>query len=121
MIIDPKNIVFENTKDVVDYISRGIPPTKKQYERVMYAVNHPLKKGQSLDGVDVVIYEEDIINWSNSNYVQDSVNAILDEVHRNRVRNAEIAIATGLAIVLTGNIIRKKRKKKEKRINKINK
>ncbi len=114
MITDPKNIVFENSRDIVDYISKGIPPTKRQYERVMYAVNHPLKKGQSLDGIDVVIYEEDIVNWSNSNYIQNAVNEILDEIHRNRVRNAEIAIATGLAVMITGNVIRRKIREKRK-------
>lgn len=124
MITDPKNIVFENSRDIVDYISKGIPPTKKQYERLMYAVNHPLKRGQSLDGVDVVIYEEDIANWSNSYYIQSTVNEILDEVHRNRIRNAEIAIATGVVTVIAGNIIRRKiceRRKMNKKYIKDNK
>ena len=40
LLVDPGRILFENSNDVVDYVSRGLPPRKKDFERVMDAIHN---------------------------------------------------------------------------------
>lgn len=35
MITDPKKISFESKDDVIDYVTKGLPPSKKHYDHVM--------------------------------------------------------------------------------------
>lgn len=104
MIINPERIVFESTKDVVDYISKGLPPTKNQFDRLMNAVNNPVDSTESLrPGYDVIITKESVKDWNDPIYVQNTVNEILHEVYRNKVAMRNTMIATG-AIVIIGGI-----------------
>ena len=38
MIIDAKNIKFETQNDVIDYVAKGIPPRKKNFNQFIEAI-----------------------------------------------------------------------------------
>lgn len=105
MIIDPSKIAFESSKDVVDYITLGIPPTRKQFDKLMYAVRHPEDTDVYTPAIgEVVIYKQDIANWSDSVYVQNAVAEVLERVYRDRIVMRNVAIAVGAAVVVGGII-----------------
>lgn len=104
MIINPERIVFESTNDIVDYISKGFPPTKNQFDRLMTAVNNPVDSRESRrPGYDVIITKECVKDWNDPVYVQNTVNEILNEVYKNKVAMRNTVIATG-AVVIVGGI-----------------
>lgn len=102
MITKPEKIVFETTEDVVDYISKGLPPTKKNFNKVMIAWNSSIdeyaKEDQPIPGKDTIIPANAKMNIDN-----DTFNAICERVYKNRVRNRNIAL--GIAgVLLLGSI-----------------
>lgn len=108
MIINPEKLVFECTNDVVDYIGRGLPPTRKQFDRLMEAVENPIEGICDPDSPElqgrVIIRKEDISNWTNNMFVRMEVNKVLQEMYANRIRNRNIAIGIGAVALLVGLI-----------------
>ena len=95
MIIKPERIVFEDKRDVIDYVSRGMVPTRKNFERVMYKVRCPDDEKSD----DFYIPSRLFIDCDT-----DTMNEALQRVYENRVRNRNIALAiTG--VVVAGIII----------------
>lgn len=45
MIINPKNLKFETQNDVIAYVSKGIPPTRKDFDRFIKAVGDSEQHG----------------------------------------------------------------------------
>ena len=41
MFINPKKVVFEDVKDVVDYIDKGFHPTQSDFEEILKKMKHP--------------------------------------------------------------------------------
>ena len=50
LLVDPKNVVFESRTDIVDYVAKGIPPRKKDFNKVMEAIH---QQGEDVDGVSI--------------------------------------------------------------------
>lgn len=40
MLIPPEKMVFENTMNMVDYVGKGLPPTRKNYKKFVQAINY---------------------------------------------------------------------------------
>lgn len=98
-MINPKRIKFENRNDVIDYVARGLPPTKKQYAAFAAAMQNPVavidpeSKGVQI-GTTIVSGPED------------DINEILDRVYADRIHNRNIAIGTiGGVLVVTGALL----------------
>jgi hypothetical protein len=41
MFLDPKKVVFEDVKDIVDYIDKGFPPSKSDFEEILKKMKNP--------------------------------------------------------------------------------
>lgn len=99
IIVNPEMVAFENTKDIVDYIGKGIPPTRKQFNRLMERVKNPLPNDTDPKAPEnlskIIIREEDIANWRSSEYVQAEVTKVLEQMYADRIRNRNIAIGVG--------------------------
>jgi hypothetical protein len=107
MIINPEKMVFENTTDIVDYVSRGLPPTRKNFEKVMLKVRCP--DSEEHESNEVHIHERLFINCDN-----DTMTEALNRVYENRIRNRNITIAV-VGIVAMGLIFGKMSNGKHKK------
>lgn len=114
MIIKPENIVFETTEDVVDYISKGLPPSKKNFNKVMDAWNSSYDEYSEDDkpiaGIDVIIPVD-----AKMNIDTDTFNEVCRRVYHDRIRNRNIAlgIAGAVALGMLGFGVSKHKKNKE--------
>lgn len=101
-IIDPKKVVFETEEDVVDYVSRGLPPTKKKYKEFINRVSSPLSDldmdDSEIVGDTVIIRESLFLNCD-----KDTLQRSLERVYANRIRNRNIILT--LAAVTAGAIL----------------
>ena len=99
MIVNPEKICFETTDDVIDYVSAGLPPTKKNFEKVITKVKKPdtylgdaYYRNAPRAGIEVII-DESVINPSDRN----AIDYTLRRVYKNRIRNRNTAlIASGV-------------------------
>lgn len=98
MLTDPTKMVFENTNDVIDYVSKGMVPTRKNFEKVMFAVRYPTPEGATPEEGQVRIPDRIFINCDN-----DTMNEALHRVYQNRVRNRNIGI--GIVGVIAAGLI----------------
>ena len=92
MISDPKNILFESTNDLVDYVSKGLPPSKKQYGQFRIALNSPVDDPE-IYARQTVAVSRDIV----SSFTQEDMYAVFDRVYENQRKNYAIAIVVGVA------------------------
>lgn len=107
MIINPAKIEFESRDDIIDYISKGLPPSRKNFYEVMDKVEYPNSSSTYARlapraGEEVIIVERLIPEDERRTYEY-----ILSRVYHNRVvrRNKRIAayIAIGaLALIFGG-------------------
>ena len=96
MVLTTKRITFDTSTDVVDYVTKGLPPTPYNYKKLM-------------DG----------ICWENSdntlhiskNAMQEmnteQIRAVMDRVYQNRIENTAVVIAClvvafGAGLILGG-------------------
>lgn len=105
-IIDPKKVVFETEEDVVDYVSRGLPPTKKKYKEFINRVSSPLSDldmdDSEIVGDTVIIRESLFLNCD-----KDTLQRSLERVYANRIRNRNIILtltAVTAGVILFGSI-----------------
>ena len=108
MIISPEKMVFEDSTDVIDYVSKGMVPTRKNFEKVMLRVRCPdsVKRND-----EVYIPNHIFINCDN-----DTMYKCLDRVYKNRVRNRNITLGiVGIvaAALLIGKVSDSKKEKVE--------
>lgn len=89
--IKPEDIKFESVDDVVDYVALGLPPTKKNYEKLRAAVGtYPTS-------------EDSKINISRGAFLEldrQDLQIVLDRVYRDNCRNRNIVLAVTGAIVV---------------------
>lgn len=101
-IIDPKKVVFETEEDVVDYVSRGLPPSKKKYKEFINRVSSPLNDldmdDSEIVGDTVIIRESLFLDCD-----KDTLQRSLERVYANRIRNRNIILT--LAAVTAGAIL----------------
>lgn len=106
MITDPKFIRFESTTDVVDFVSKGLPPTNRQFTELMQGLRNPTTTDEPSDaGIKVIIRPEDLEGWYKDDDTLHEVTKVLERVHHNRVVNRNIAIAVGAVAVVGGVLI----------------
>lgn len=108
MLFNPEKMVFETSYDVVDYVSKGFVPSRKNFEKVMSKVRIP--DDEKVEG-QVYIPSNLFIDCD-----IDTMNYALNRVYENRVKNRNITLAM-VGIVLAGVLFGKvsgKKKEKEK-------
>ena len=110
MLIDPKKVQFETQNDVIDYITKGfLPPRKEHFDKVIDKVRTPdnVDYAYQQRGKEVVI-SENVISENDRKLID----SILTKVYENRIRNRnKLLIGIGSAFALmTGLSIRNKRK-----------
>lgn len=100
IIVPPERIAFEHEDDVIDYVTKGFPPSKKNFEKVISKISHP-------DNIDAYSHKppragiEVVIN----SYVipeedRDVLEYALRRVYKNRIRNRNTAlIIGGIAVI----------------------
>lgn len=110
MIINPARIEFENSDDIIDYVSKGFPPSKKHFYELMDKVEYPdsisdYARYSPKAGKQVIVTERIIPEEERATYEY-----ILSRVYHNRVKRRNKRIALGIVIGL-GLIIGGGRKK----------
>lgn len=91
MITSPDKIKFESRNDVIDYVTKGFPPTKKNYAKVKAIVAKSDAVGLDEHSIDAELF-----------------NSMLDRVYHDQVRNRNImiGIAAGLTVsIIVGSVI----------------
>lgn len=106
----PERVVFQKREDIIDYVSRGLPPSRRNFDRVMAVVRNPLTDEQIQNSTqnDIVISERIVIGIDQIEFTE-----IMDRVYRNNVRNRNMilgAIGVG-ALVGIGLMIRSDKEK----------
>ena len=77
MITKPENVLFESTTDVVDYVSKGMIPTRKNFEKVMLKVKCP---DEAKEEGQVYVPKNLFIECDNA-----TMNEALHRVYENRI------------------------------------
>lgn len=94
MLMKPEKIAFEYANDVVDYVSRGMVPSRKNFEKIINKVKNP-DEDDSITTNEVYIPKKIFIN-----YDKDTMDITMRRVYENRVRNRNIGIGIIGAMVL---------------------
>ena len=99
MITNPKKICFETEKDVIDYVSKGIVPTRRNFSKVINGVIYPDDEISAAEkaGKDVVIKEGIIPDED-----RDAINRALNIVYNNRVKNRNLTILGMVGLFAAG-------------------
>lgn len=87
-IMNPAQIKFESQDDVIDYVTRGIPPRKKDFEDLMDSIrdsSDPANHVVVAPGLEFDMDEDAFVNAMN-------------RVYKNRCRNRNILIGAGIVI-----------------------
>ena len=107
MIIKPEKVVFESSSDVIDYITKGLPPTKKNFNAVMDAFNNEVPEGQTqIPGVNIIIPRDAKLEIDN-----EAFNKICRQVYKNRIRNRNLVIGVTAALTVGAIGVGRSRKK----------
>lgn len=88
MITNPEKIYFESTDDAVNYVSKGLVPRKKDYEKLVNALNNEEGNG--------IRFSEDVTTNA------DAVAHVLDIIYTNRVKHRNISIAAMAGFFIAG-------------------
>lgn len=98
MITKPDKIKFESSMDVVDYISKGIVPTRRNFDDIIQKVRYPDEEGSTPVEGKPYMPRRIFINISNDEMIE-----VLDRVYKNRVRNRNIRIS--IASIITAGLL----------------
>lgn len=109
-IISPEKIVFESQEDLIDFVTRGLVPSKKNFEKVMRKMYCPNADDEVRDpnSNELFIPERVLIDCD-----CDTMNMVLNRVYANRVRNRNMILtAAGIigGVMLIGAIRGNKKK-----------
>ena len=98
MFVDPKLIMFESQKDIVDFVSGGIlPPSKSQFNDLMYRVNNPISSELSITPGEDVVITESMVPIDE----REVLDRVLRRVYANRVKRRNgFIIFSALALSL---------------------
>lgn len=117
MIMSPEKIKFEDRNDIIDYVSKGLPPTKGNYEKIIAVIKNPSTDESSQKaGSDVIISKNLLDNSLGKPLDPEAFTEVLDEVYKNRVKERNILIgitAVTVISVIVGSIISSKKKKED--------
>lgn len=93
MITNPTKILFENEKDVIDYVTKGLPPTKKNFAKLI--------NGLSNNDDSIHIGE----NMASNEIDHEMISHALNIVYENRVKNRNVTILAMVGLFATGLFI----------------
>ena len=96
MLCNPERVIFEYKTDVIDYVTKGMVPTKKNFNQVMEKVRTP-----DVVKPDQGVYIPDGLFLNSDRY---SFEDIMQRVYKNRVRNRNIGLGVA-GIVVAGVLI----------------
>ena len=99
MIINPEKMVFENTIDIADYVSRGLPPTRKNFEKLIIKIRKPDTEEPAKPG-ELYISDRLFINCDN-----DTMDKTLTRVYENRIHNRNLTIGGVIGLIIAGIFI----------------
>lgn len=102
-ITDPRRIVFENENDVIDYVCKGLPPRKANFELVMNKIKFPDsydETGGEAPNPGSELYIPDSIFMDLD---PDTMEAVLRRVYKNRCFHRNCTI--GAIALITGAVI----------------
>lgn len=112
MLIKPEKIVFETPNDIIDYVSRGMVPCRKNFEQLMYHVRVPDDQIIEVkEKRDIYVPAEMFIDIDQATF-----EATMRRVYENRVRNRNITlgIVGAVAVVaFVGGVCKHNSDKKE--------
>lgn len=124
--IKPEKLIFENERDVIDYVAKGLPPKKENFNNVMKALHEKPIEIISNDEVDfdeleaeLDSYDDDKVEISPrvlNNIDPDTMEMVLRRVYDDnvRTRNTIIAIAGLTGVVIIGGMLFGGKKDKDK-------
>ncbi|MCM1233508.1 MAG: hypothetical protein NC489_25615 [Ruminococcus flavefaciens] len=104
-MMDPKKVKFESQKDVIDYVTRGAPPRKKDFNALIDAIDTRDSVPEDLQekpGTRVVIRPGLEFNMDD-----DALVTALNQIYINRCHNRKILMGAGMvigAIVIAGGL-----------------
>ena len=96
MLIKPEKILFENINDVIDYITKGFPPTKNNYDKIIFKIMNPDNPQCDDTNDSVSISKDDLKKIDRGALIY-----TLDRVYQNKINNtkhAAIGIGAGLLL-----------------------
>lgn len=108
MLLSPQNVIFETPEDLVDFVSLGLPPTRRQYQtmRAMldsavsyHSANAEYLKDKPENAASIeptereaIAIEHIVIDFSKINLgTQDDFTRLLDRVYANNKKNRNMA------------------------------
>jgi hypothetical protein len=99
MIINPKYVKFEYVEDIIDYVTKGLPPSEYNFDSVMLKVlsrdemddTYSAKKGKEVLIPSILFKKNEIEIFGMS----------LSRMYKNRIKNRnKLLIGFGVVIVL---------------------
>lgn len=102
MLIKPEKLKFENSTDIVDYVSKGMIPRRKDFEKVLSRVNCP-----DVEAIPNQVYIPETIFIDCD---PDTMNTVIRRMYENRVRNRNICFVVA-GVVAAGLLFSKFRNK----------
>ena len=98
--INPERVVFESTDDIIDYVSKGIAPRRKDFNKVIRCINEPMTDDEieSASSNDVVIPDNIFIGIDKEQFKD-----VLTRVYRNNCRKRNgivIGISAGVVMAI---------------------
>lgn len=97
-IIRPERVVFESDADIIDYVSRGMVPTKRNFEKVMSKLLNPDESDAPRVDGEVRIPQYLLMDCDS-----ETMEFVLRRVYENRVKNRNMAL--GAAGVVGGIVL----------------
>lgn len=114
-IVDPKFVEFESEEDIVDYLTRGIIPKRKNAKKVFNAIKNPLSEEEAKMKIgSEVIIRDNIIPVNDVDVFERTVK----RAYENRVKNRNNMICGASFIaagLLTRSLLKHNANVKEKR------
>lgn len=95
MFMDPKKAVFTSVEDLVDYVEKGLPPTKSDFEQVIEKIKMPNSVADPTllqkTGKEVIVTDL-VVKKGNAETIEAVLNRIYEN-RRSRYKTGLIAVA----------------------------
>lgn len=105
MIISPKRVMFETEKDIIDYVSKGLPPSKDNFKLLIDMIKDPY--GESNIQNNKMNIDPSILLKQD----KETLEKVLKRVYENRVtdkNNICTGICIGIAVIVLHGLFRRK-------------
>lgn len=92
-IVKPERIVFETESDLIDYVGRGMVPTKKNFQKFIIKVHNP--DDENIYGPGDITQVSISKNLFLKDCDPETMDRILTRMYQNRVHNRNVMLAVG--------------------------